>query len=167
MLLHERFCRITDIDPAQLVSQGLRAVVLDVDNTLTTHDNPTPAPGVLQWLEKARAAGLELLILSNNSPERVRPFAALLGLDFEADGAKPLAGGYRRALRRLGVPAKQAATIGDQIFTDMLGGRLAGLHCIFVEPIEPERGWFFRLKRRLERPILRADAKRRQRLSKT
>ena len=40
--------------------------------------------------------------------------------------------------------------IGDQIYTDIIGGNCAGLFTILVEPFEWESGKFFRLKRRLE-----------------
>lgn len=158
---HERHPTILDISPEALVQSGFRGVILDVDNTLTTHDNPVPSDGVLAWLQSAREAGLKLIILSNNSAERVRLFAALLGLDFESNGRKPLPTGYRRALARLGLKKNQAVAIGDQIFTDVLGARLAGIYCIFVNPIEPERTRFFRFKRRLERPILSRFERRR------
>lgn len=159
----ERYHRITDIDPAALAARGIAGIVLDVDNTLTTHDNPRPADGVPEWLAKARAAGLRLVILSNNHPERVNPFAQMLGLTFEADGKKPLPGGFLRACAHMEVAPRAAAAIGDQIFTDVMGARLAGVLCLMVDPIEPERGWFFRLKRRLERPILRAYEGRKRR----
>lgn len=159
---HERHPTILDISPKTIAESGFRGVILDVDNTLTTHDNPVPSDGVLAWLQAAREAGLQLIILSNNSAERVSLFATLLGLDFESNGKKPLPTGYRRALLRLGLSNKEAVAIGDQIFTDVLGARLAGIYCIFVNPIEPEHTRFFRFKRWLERPILSGFERRRQ-----
>ncbi len=159
----ERYRRITDIDPAALVARDIRGIVLDVDNTLTTHDNPHPADGVLEWLQAAQRVGLRLVILSNNHPKRVEPFAQMLGLEFEADGKKPLPGGFLRACAHLGIENSEAAAIGDQIFTDVIGARWAGVLCLMVDPIEPEAGWFFRLKRRLERPILKGYERRTRR----
>ena len=38
--------------------------------------------------------------------------------------------------------------VGDQLFADILAGRLAGLTTFLVEPIHPEEEpWFTRLKR--------------------
>ena len=65
--------RVTDLDEEFFQSRGIRAVVLDVDNTLTTHGNPVPAPGIPEWIGRMKAAGLELTILSNNYRERVEP----------------------------------------------------------------------------------------------
>ena len=151
-----RYHRITDIDPAALSQEGIQGIILDVDNTLTTHNNPRPADGVISWLDQARACGLRLIILSNNRPQRVEPFARMLGLEFEANGKKPMAGGFLRACAHMGTVPEATAAIGDQIFTDVMGARRAGVLCLMAARIEPEPGWFFRLKRRLERPLLRA-----------
>lgn len=151
---NERHHRITEISPQELFKSGFRGIILDVDNTLTTHDNPVPAKGVMEWLEAAKAEGLRLMILSNNSPERVKPFAEMLRLDFEANGKKPLPYGYIRTIKRMEIKKSEVLTIGDQIFTDVLGARLAGIYCIFVDPIENEHTAFFRFKRRMEQPIL-------------
>lgn len=158
---HERYKSILQVSPQKLYQSGVRGVILDIDNTLTTHDNPKPADGVLNWLCEAREAGLILVVLSNNSAERVEPFAKMLGLEFEADGKKPLPFGYRRAVRHMGVSVKTTASIGDQIFTDVLGARLCGVKSIFVDPIEPEKTAFFKLKRALEIPVLNAFERRR------
>jgi HAD superfamily phosphatase (TIGR01668 family) len=163
----ERYHRITDIPVESLRARGVRTAILDVDNTLTTHGNPDVAPGVVQWIACAAQNGIRCIVLSNNSPERVRPFAQALNIDFVSRGRKPLGGGFLRARIRTGASKKETVVIGDQIFTDVLGARLAGLYCIFVDPIEPETGWFFRFKRRLERPILLGYERRKIRRAKT
>ena len=152
---HQLLKRITDLDPQALWFMGVRGIILDVDNTLTTHNSPVPGECVMDWLQRAEACGLKRIILSNNTPDRVRPFAEMLGLGFTANGKKPLPSGVRRAAREMGLSASETALIGDQIFTDVLAGRLAGAVSILVEPIEPETAAFFRLKRRLEAPILK------------
>ena len=157
---HERFYKITEISPQSLIDRGFKGIILDVDNTLTTHDNPAPGEGVEKWLDDARSVGLKMIILSNNSPERVTPFTKMLGLGFVANGKKPLWFGYIRAMKKLGTSKKETLTIGDQIFTDVLGARLAGIHCIFTDPIEPEHTKFFKFKRWAERPILAAFERR-------
>ena len=150
---------ITALTPALLRRLGVRGLILDVDNTLTTHDNPEPDAQVLRWLEVMRQQQIEMIILSNNRPRRVRRFAEILQMDFTANAKKPLACGFRRAAARLGLSKDKIAVVGDQIFTDILGGNLFGAKTILVRPLEPEKALFFRLKRWLERDILRAYAK--------
>ena len=142
--------RVWQITPQLLNSWGVKGLILDIDNTLTTHNNPIPEPQVAQWLEDNRRAGIRMIVLSNNHPERVRPFAQALGLEFIADGAKPLKKGYQRCSQALGLPCEQLCMVGDQIFTDVLGGRRAGCRAVLVQPIQPEKMLFFRLKRALE-----------------
>ena len=69
--------RVWQITPQLLNSWGVKGLILDIDNTLTTHNNPIPEPQVAQWLEDNRRAGIRMIVLSNNHPERVRPFALL------------------------------------------------------------------------------------------
>ena len=145
---------ITEITPAALKKRGIKALILDVDNTLTTHNNPTPAEGVPQWIEEMKSAGIKLLIVSNNNAERVTPFAETLGLHFVPNGAKPLPMGFLRAVRELGIPKNRIAAVGDQIFTDILGANLAGVRSIFVYPIEFETSVPFKIKRAIEKPLL-------------
>jgi len=150
------FERITDIPGSFFAERGLRLVILDVDNTLTTHDNPTPFPGVQEWIDARKAEGLTLAILSNNSPERVAPFAEKVGLSFVAKAAKPLPKGLLKATKKYGVPAKNTCLIGDQLFTDILGGNLLpGVTSVLVKPWQPETHGFLALKRKWEAPILR------------
>ena len=135
----------------------ISVVLLDVDNTLTTHDNPEVPDEARRWIAQMQKAGIKLLILSNNRPERVEPFARKLGLGCIANAAKPLTRGVRRAGERLGVQKRGMALIGDQIFTDILCGNLSGIVSILVEPMELERFLFFKLKRAAERVVLRRD----------
>ena len=67
--------RVYQIPARLFLEKGIRALLLDVDNTLTTDNNPVPHQEVLGWLEQQRQAGLRLLVLSNNHQERVAPFA--------------------------------------------------------------------------------------------
>ena len=48
---------VCDITPQLLEKMGVRGLLLDIDNTLTTHDNPIPAPGVEGWIAGMQAAG--------------------------------------------------------------------------------------------------------------
>ena len=148
------FNDITEITADFLHKKHIKGLLLDLDNTLTTHNNPVPPQTSLDWLDKMRKAGIKLMIVSNNSAERVTPFARALGLDFVPKGKKPLTTGYRKAQKRLGLDKKNVATVGDQIFTDVLGSNLAGIRSLFVFPIELETSLPFRFKRFCERLFL-------------
>jgi HAD superfamily phosphatase (TIGR01668 family) len=146
--------RVWDITPEILQNLGVKALLLDVDNTLTTHNNPAPDTEALKWLAEMKAAGIMVCLASNNRERRVRPFAESLGAKHVSNACKPLPVGFIRAAKRLRLPAKAFAAVGDQIFTDIVGGNLFGAKTILLEPIEFETGPFFKLKRKLEKGII-------------
>ena len=142
---------ITGVTLEFLRRHGIRGLILDVDNTLTTHDDPTPHPDIAAWLDGMRQAGVGMMIVSNNTEERVRPFAEILGLPYVADGKKPGTDGMRRAAEKLGdLRPEETAVIGDQIFTDILGANLCGMRSVLLDPLSPDPSATVRFKRSLE-----------------
>ena len=150
--------RITDVTVEDLRRLGVQGVLLDVDNTLTTHDAPELDARVLAWLDEMRQQ-FTLVIVSNNSAERVAPFAAKIGLPFHALARKPLPGGFWEAGAEHRMAAEECVVIGDQIFTDVLAARFAGIRVALVPPIKDKTTAFWRIKRALERPVIRKYAR--------
>lgn len=148
------FRRVMDITVSFLRKNNVNGLVLDLDNTLTTHDNPKPADGVLDWIRTMKENSIKLMIVSNNHPLRVRPFADMLELDFVSEGRKPLTKGFREACARMSLPKREVAAVGDQIFTDVLGANIFGIKMLYVSPIQHETTKFFKVKRFLERPFI-------------
>lgn len=150
----EYFKKITGINIGFLRKNNIKGLILDVDNTLTTHDNPVPADGVIDWIESMKKNKIRLIIVSNNHEPRVKPFADMLGIDFVCDGKKPLTKGFKEALQKLGLSKKNIAIVGDQIFTDVLGANLFRTKILYTAPIEYEKTTFFKVKRFLEKPFI-------------
>lgn len=148
--------RITDITPEELRAMGVRGLLLDVDNTLTRFHSQELSEDVRAWLNRMEAEGFAMTIVSNGWPRRVRPFAEKVGLRSIAFACKPSPIGYFRAARRLRLPLKECVAIGDQVFTDVLAARLAGIRIIQLMPIELETDRpTIMFKRRLEKGIVR------------
>ncbi len=118
---------------------GIRGLLLDVDNTMSTHHGMQPVPGLAAWIGAMQAAGIQLLIVSNAFAKRVSPFAEQVGLPFQAVSTKPLPHAYFRAAHRLGLRRKELAIVGDQFFTDIIGGKLAGVKTILTTPVAPDK----------------------------
>ena len=103
-----------------------------------------------------------MCLLSNGRSRRIGRLAERLGLPFVSQACKPFPFGCQRAMRMLGLTGRQTAVIGDQLFADVMAARLAGLPSILVRPIHPEEEpWFTRMKRPLERVLLRKRGDRR------
>lgn len=141
---------VLSIDEEFLRKNRVRALVLDMDNTLSMHGDPAAESGVPEWLDKMRRLGIKMRVVSNNTKRRVAPLAAKLGLEFTANGAKPLTFGVNRAVKEMGVKKRETLVVGDQIFTDVMAGNLAGIRTVLVEPFHLEKTWTFRLKRNVE-----------------
>ena len=146
-----KLSRVTDISIDILNKYGLKALILDVDNTLSTHHGQVLTDGLTEWLGVMKDAGIKLTVLSNSKEKRVKPFAEKIGLDYIALGLKPLPFGYLRAKKSLNVKRNEVAIVGDQIFTDVLGGNAVGVKTILLDPIKLETSKSFKFKRKLER----------------
>lgn len=148
---------VMQIDKEFLKKNKVRALILDMDNTLSMHDDPAAEDGVLEWLDEMRRLGIKMRVVSNNNTRRVEPLARALGLEFTANGAKPLTFGVNRAVKAMKVSRREALVVGDQIFTDVLAGNLADIRTVLVEPFHLENKWTFKLKRRVESLVFHRD----------
>lgn len=147
---------ITDISVEYLKNNNIKALLLDVDNTLSiAHGNKNLKDGVPEWLSIMRENDVKLIVLSNASKSRAKRFADTIGLDAIGLSLKPLPFGYLRAAKSLVLRRKNIAMVGDQYFTDVLGGKLSGVKTVMVTDITPENNFFFKLKRRVEKILLK------------
>ncbi|MDV6373099.1 YqeG family HAD IIIA-type phosphatase [Deinococcus arenicola] len=153
---------IQSITPEFLARRGLRGLLLDLDNTLVPYGSyeEAAAAGMFRWARELRDSGTLLYLLSNATGRRAAFWLERLGLAGVSLAGVGLAGkphprAYRRALAELGLPAHQAGMVGDQLFTDVLGGNLCGMHTILVRPIVNNSLPHTRVARQLERAVLR------------
>ena len=146
--------RVTDITPKILEELNIKGLILDVDNTLSTHHGMKPVDNLDEWLKSMHNANVPLIVLSNSKEKRVKPFALKLGLNFLSLGLKPLPFGYIRAAKKLNLKVKDVAIAGDQIFTDVLGAKLSGAKVILLKPILLEDKLSFKIRRKLEGKLL-------------
>ena len=147
--------RVWDVPLEGLLREGVRGLILDYDNTLALWRGEL-LPESEEWMRRARAVGLRLCVLSNAARSgRVRRSLKRVGVEVEARALKPLPRGFRRAARRMGLRPEEVAVVGDQIFTDVLGGNLAGMRVVLVRPLGRREFVTTRLARLLERVVLR------------
>lgn len=127
---------IFDIEPAALARRGIKLLLADLDNTLVPYGVPEPTEQVRAWNRALAQAGITLFVLSNNRhPGRPERFSNALGVPFIGHAGKPKPGSFYRAMEQMGCTPAQTAIVGDQIFTDILGGSRAGVTTLLVEPI--------------------------------
>lgn len=153
------FDDISSVTPKLLEELGVRALICDIDNTLVTYDDPLPTESCLEWFESMKTGGIKLSFVSNNRIPRAEIFAEGTGCYAVSESGKPGVKRLREAMAFMDVKPDETAVLGDQIFTDILAGHLAGTKTILIKPIRDKLTPLFRLKRALEKPILRSFSK--------
>jgi HAD superfamily phosphatase (TIGR01668 family) len=148
------------IDPGPLWGQGVRGLILDLDNTLVDWNETWVRPEVRAWLEKARGRGMALCLVSNAvRGRRVVRMAREMGLLVVKLAGKPFPMAFRRAMTAMGTDPASTCAIGDQVFTDMLGANWLGIRTVLVEPLCDRESPHTRLIRLIERPLRRRWAR--------
>jgi HAD superfamily phosphatase (TIGR01668 family) len=126
---------VHDIDLDALRAGGVDTLLMDLDNTLLPRDSSIVPDDLIAWATDLDVRGFKVVLVSNNWHERVHTVAEELGFKLVAKAVKPLPFAFWRALSLVGSRRKNAAIIGDQMFTDVLGGKLLGIKTIMVLPL--------------------------------
>jgi HAD superfamily phosphatase (TIGR01668 family) len=146
--------RLSSVSLDDLAARGMRGIIVDLDNTLVGYGEDVMAPVDAAWVASARARGFAVCLVSNNFTDRVARIGRELGVPAVASALKPLPRGFLRALRVLATPRHATVVVGDQLFTDVLGAKLVGLHSILTEPLVAKDWHGTRILRFLERVLL-------------
>ena len=147
-----------DIEPRYLLSLGIKALIIDIDNTLAPYEQDVPDERIVSWLDSLAENGISASFVSNNEWERVQRFNEKLGLPAYAKSGKPFAKNLRRAMERMGSDVTNTAMLGDQLLTDVCAGKHIGLRVFLVPPIKDRTSAFFRFKRTLEVGTIKKSA---------
>ena len=151
---------LTDITPDLLEERGIRLLMLDFDNTIVPYTTSIPEPLMEQWLLDMKQTDITICVVSNSKKNRVKIFCDNYGIPCITHAAKPFTKGIRECLDMFGIPSENAAIVGDQIFTDTLGGNCAGISTILVTAIDNHNFWL-KARHVLELPFIFAARKRR------
>ncbi len=130
------FQRYDEVTPSFLRERGIRLLLSDLDFTLAPKCVPEPDADIFSWIEGMKAAGIEVMILSNNRRSaRVERFCGKLGITYVGHAGKPSTRGFTQAMAKAGVSADETAMLGDKLLTDVLGAQLSGVTALMVEPL--------------------------------
>lgn len=162
---HQVADSIEEIDLEALRERGIKALILDLDNTLVPWRSEEISPERLGWVQRAKEKGFKVCLLSNTIfGKRLKRIGARLGVPclgvWHID-RKPRRLGFRKALAELDCRPDEAVMVGDQLLADILGARRCGLRCVWVQPISRgDEFWVTKLARRVERFIVKRLRKR-------
>ena len=153
------FKSVKDITIEFLNKNNIKALILDVDNTILDFDLEIPQ-GIDTWCEELKEKGIKFCILSNtNKIAKVQKAAKALNLPYFNLATKPLKRGFKKAIKLLGEKPENIAAVGDQIFTDVWGANRCKLYPILVKPIGEKDIITTKIKRPLENLVINSYKK--------
>ena len=155
MILYPKanFNNVREINIEFLRKNKINALILDVDNTLIDYDKNLEE-GTVEWAEELKRQGIKLYILSNsNKKDKVKSVAEKLNIEYDYFAKKPLKLGFNKVKEKLQEKPENIGVVGDQIFTDVIGGNRCKMFTILVEPIAEKDIWITMIKRPIENAI--------------
>ncbi len=147
--------RVFDLDTEKLKNRGIKCIVFDIDNTLAYNAEQEPGEEVKSFLSGLQQKGFQIALVSNNKKERVLLYNRMLNLPCAYRACKPLGFKLMKIVRAYGVSSSEVCMVGDQLFTDVWGGKRMGMFTVLVTPFDEQEEWFIRLKRKIERFLLK------------
>ncbi|MCD6546274.1 MAG: YqeG family HAD IIIA-type phosphatase [Thermotogae bacterium] len=149
---NEIYNNVFDVDYVHLKQHGIKLIIFDYDNTLAKWRNPKPNSKIFELLTKLKNMGFKIIIFSNGKNHRFARLREILkNVIIISSAKKPLPFKLRKLLKYGNIRPSEAVIIGDQLFTDVLAGNLAGIYTIKVEPLDKSEFFITKILRLLER----------------
>lgn len=146
---------IYDLPTPWLKEHLVQAIVSDLDNTLVPWRDYRVADQLAGWFQSLHSEGFRTVILSNARPSpTIQRLSEQLDTEVVLGARKPVQRFFRKALEKVGATPSQACVVGDQVFTDVLGGNLVGCYTVLVKRIGDREFVGTRLMRVFERMVL-------------
>ena len=146
---------ICNIDLNKLIkTKKIKGIIVDLDNTLVAWGQKEVNQKIIDWVNEAKKLGLKICIVSNTNSKRVAEFAKIFNIPYHSKYFKPFSIAFNNGLKILDTKKSETAVIGDQIFTDILGGNRLKLLTILVTPIVKRDSIGTFLHRNLEKIII-------------
>ena len=150
---------IFEIDYKKLKELGITCLVFDLDNTLGLISEKE-CPRKTKKLIKELQEDFLVLISSNNTGERLKPYLEDLGVGGVAWSMKPSTRGLRKIKKDYKLKKKEMVMIGDQMVTDIFAGNRFRIMTILVDPLGEKDLKITGLNRKIESAIIKHYVKR-------
>ena len=138
------FSSVLDIKIGFLIKNKIKALILDVDNTLIDY-NKNLSEDIIKWSHELQGQGIKMYILSNTNKK--------VEIEYEYFAKKPSKKGFLKVQNKLKLKPESIAVVGDQIFTDVIGGNRCKMFTILVDPVDEKDFWYTAWKRPIENKI--------------
>ena len=152
---HKTTKNVFELDADFYNKNGIKGVIFDIDNTLVTHDTVYPPQEILDYFDFLKNLGIKYAIVSNNYKERVDSFCENLDIPYVARAWKPFKKNLKKICGIFGLRSNEVCLVGDQIFTDIYGGRRMKFYTVLVTAVGENETKFVAFKRIFEKAVMR------------
>lgn len=126
---------IYHIDYDKLAQDGIKCLLFDLDNTCVPYSDTEPNKKLCDLFEMLKDMDFKIIIFSNATKRRIKPFKDKLNVDALAKASKPRKKNFLKIIKMFKYDLSEVAIIGDQLFKDILGGNRVGIKTILVNPM--------------------------------
>lgn len=145
---------IYDIDFENMRNLGMEGLIVDIDNTVVPWNSWNISERLRNWIEYLKGLGYKICLMSNGQRKRIKHLADELGIQAVVAARKPSKRGYEQGIKFLNISSDKILVVGDQIFTDILGGNRMNLYTILVNPIGKREFITTKLMRQIEKIVM-------------
>ena len=143
---------IYDIEPAFFQKHQISILFVDLDNTLDAYHQLHPTKKARDLKDELAKAGIEIIVVSNNTSKRVSTYAKELGVRYAGSLYKPFSFKLKKFIKKHNIDLSKVMMIGDQIITDVACGNGAGIRVILTERLVQDDQWTTRFNRCFDDP---------------
>ena len=139
---------------------GITTLFMDLDNTLDSYRAREPKPQTIEYVSELKKNHITPIIISNNKAKRVSGYANLLDVEFLSSARKPFSRRIKAEIARRNLKKEEVMLVGDQLMTDVLAAKGAGIKIVLTEKLVKEDQWTTHINRLIDRPIRKYHRKR-------
>ena len=136
---------IYDIDLEDLKSQGIKALLFDLDSTLMGSRTGCYSPETLDWLDEVKKDFFVGVVSNNNNPAYMAKVLACSDFPVVFEAHKPDTKVAEKFMQQYSLKPETTCFVGDRPITDVMCGKNLGCKTILVDSITAD----------IEKPVVR------------
>ncbi len=146
--------KMSDINFERLKENGIKLLLVDMDNTVLKYKEPCIDVEVRKTIEDLKNS-FQILLFSNGSKHRVKQISETISVPYVSSAFKPCKRKFLKLFKEYKIEPCEVAIIGDQLLTDIKGGNRVGITTILLCPLSEEENFFSRINRKREKKIFK------------
>ena len=148
---------IYTINYDKLKKERIKCLLFDLDNTCVGYKEKFPTKELEELFNNLTQKGFKVIIFTNASRKRLVPFVKLHVI-LNASSKKPFKKSFQTIMKKYKLAKEEICIIGDQLFTDILGGNKVGIRTCLVNPLTEEDFIFTKIFRMSENLVFKIFA---------